>query len=628
MMSRIFDELKRRNVFRVAGVYAVVGWLLAQAAGVLENAYNMPGWFDTVVVSLLLLGFPVALVLAWAFEVTPEGIKLTANVAEGESIARKTGRKLDYAILGSVALIALMFIADRLTPSEELSAPAESVPKDALPAAAEKSVAVLPFLALSSGEDDGYFADGLTEEILNSLATLPDLLVTARTSSFYFKDKDVSIGEIAKTLGVAHVVEGSVRRAGDKIRVTAQLIRTEDGFHLWSDTYDEQLEDIFEVQTDIAEKIAGSLSIYLDDREREALRLSGTRNVEAFKAFLKGNALYLKAHAGEAGVSLWDANENFERALALDPDYVAPAVEHHDAYAHYLMDGPDGGFVKESRGRAPASEEEALERLLADLDLAVRNAPTPTVRVVAELNKALFSRSWDRMPSLLKQLRDEGAIEEVSGFEVWLANILLLNGEFDLARRLSDQKVKTDPLEPSIWSLRAGMFIALGDFDAGEEAIERGRTRAGDHPWLRGDELYLAVARRDREKVVALLKRPEENRPGADWREAYLSAVEGDYDRATLLADEIEEADPWPEEQLLRVYHETGDRIRARALTRKIDALTVGPAIFARTITVTVNMLFFDLADAPNFTARLEEARIDPAIFRPMPRLSVGAEEE
>lgn len=461
-MDKFLKELRRRNVFRVAGVYAVVGWLLAQAAVVLETSLGFPGWFDGVVVGFLLIGFPVAMVLAWAFEMTPEGVKPTRNVGEGEAIAPKTGRKLDYAIVIGLALVAVLIVADRITDNlsnEKATRTAErddTAPtatraendvdeSEARPEAAnanvsapEKSVAVMPFIALSSGEDDGYFADGLTEEILNSLAALPDLLVTARTSSFYFKDKDVPVTEIAKKLGVAHVVEGSVRRAGDKIRVTAQLIRASDGFHLWSNTYDAQLEDVFQIQSDVAEKVAGALSIYLDDEQREALAASGTRNVEAFKAFLKGRALLNQAHAGETGVSLWDANEEFERAMALDPKYVAPAISHHDSFAHYLMDGPDSDFLKEPDGRAPTSEDEARRRLLADLDLAIDNARTPTERIVGRLNRAFFSPTWTRMPGLIEQFREEGSIEEAGALDIWLTVILSLNGEFETLRRHYD----------------------------------------------------------------------------------------------------------------------------------------------------------------------------------------------
>ncbi len=221
---KFFEELKRRNVIRVAGLYAVVGWLLAQAAVLLEGSLALPAWFDAVVVCLLLIGFPIALILAWAFELTPEGVKLTANVTEGESIAPRTGRKLDYTIIAGLALVVVVVIADRLAPasfdaSGARSASAAAAHREGAAessslqageerseaarlegrggAASQKSVAVLPFVSLSSGEDDGYFADGLTEEIINALTTLPDLLVTARTSAFHFKGKDEPVPEIA-----------------------------------------------------------------------------------------------------------------------------------------------------------------------------------------------------------------------------------------------------------------------------------------------------------------------------------------------------------------------------------------------------------------------------------------------
>jgi len=624
----LFAELKRRNVFRVGIAYGVVAWFIIQAADIMLANFGAPGWVFKSVVGLLALGFPLALFLSWAYELTPEGVKKSADVAPAESATPRTGRRIDRVILiGAMAVIAVLVIERVWFAGRGADGAPGSVASEAgvqMQPAVEKSVAVLPFDSLSDDPEQGYFADGLTEEILNSLTALPELLVTARTSSFYFKDKDVPVPEIAETLGVGHIVEGSVRRAGDNIRVTAQLIRASDGFHLWSETYDAQLEDVFQIQTDVAEKIAGALSIYLNDEQREALAASGTRNVEAFRAYLKGRALSSQTHSSEPGVSLWDANEEFERAMAFDQKYAAPAIAHHDAYAHYLMDGPDGAYIKAPEGRGPSSAEDARRRLLADLDRAIDNARTPTERIVGRLNKAFFSPTWTRMPGLIEQLREEGAIEEAAALDIWLTAILSLNGEFEMLRRLYDYHIKTDPLHGGNWSSRAAILSALGEFDAAEDTIERGRAMAGDHPWLHDDELFLAIARRDKNAVLALLRRPAPR--GSDWRAAYLAAVEGDYQRATALADKIDAEDPWPQQQLLRVYNETGDAARAGALTKRIDDLAAGPAIFGRTIAISHNMLFFDLADAPNFAARLEEAGIDPASFRPMPRLSTRAD--
>ena len=347
----LFEELKRRHVFRVAGVYAVAGWLLAQAAIVLETSLKLPDWFDSVVVSFLLLGLPVALILAWAFEMTPEGVKLTANVAEGESIAPKTGRKLDYAILGGVALIAVMFVYDRMTPEPFVTPPSAApqgeektlhpeerreasrhegrteeaatrsvagVSKDA----PDASIAVLPFADLSPAKDQEYFSDGMAEEILNVLAKVEGLTVAARTSSFAFRGQEtLGIPAIAKELGVRHILEGSVRKSGDAIRITAQLIDSKSDAHLWSQTFDRKLtaENIFALQDEIAGAIVGAL--------RDRIRLSPgtaapaaeaakpTTDLSAYDLYLQARALYQRREQIEEAEAL------LGKAVMRDPDF-------------------------------------------------------------------------------------------------------------------------------------------------------------------------------------------------------------------------------------------------------------------------------------------------------------------
>jgi TolB-like protein len=230
------------------------------------------------------------------------------------------------------------------------------------PGVPQASVAVLPFVALSSGVDDGYFADGLTEEIINALSPLPDLLVTARTSAFYFKARNVPIPEIAVALGVAHVVEGSVRRSGEKARITAKLVRAADGFQLWSETYDHSLGDPFSVQTRIAESVAEALGVLLDERRRSLMDTVGVRDVETFVAFQRGVKLFDRAHNEGPMLSvLADANAEFDKAIARKQDFAQAYFYHADLYAHFLIDAvpgkppgftsPDGLSVTASRGR-------------------------------------------------------------------------------------------------------------------------------------------------------------------------------------------------------------------------------------------------------------------------------------
>jgi len=626
----LFTELKRRNVFRVGIAYGVVAWFIIQAADIMLANFGAPGWVFKSVVGLLALGFPLALFLSWAYELTPEGVKKSADVAPAESATPRTGRRIDRVILvGALAVIAVMGVERVWFAGRGADGAPGSVASEAgvqMQPAVEKSVAVLPFADLSRTGDQAWFVDGLTEEILNSLARLPELKVSARTSSFRFRQTDRDIRAIAEALDVANVVEGSVRRIDEQLRVTVQLIRAADGFHLWSETYDRTTDDLFDVQRDVAEKIAVTLDVFLDSTTRERMFATGTRNVEAFQAFLQGQDLLMRVHADEPGISLWDANEHLERALALDPGYVAAALSHQDAFAHYLMDGPSSGFLGDSDGRSPATEQEALRRLMADIDRAIENAPTPATQATAQLIKVFFSSDWTRMPGLLAQLESESAIAEASNVEIWLANILAINGDAGLRRMLSDYEMETNPFGAGPWSNRVSLEISKGEFEKAELAIKRGRQHVGDHPWLRDDELHLAIARRDQDAVLALLPAPDDEPRERDWRAAYYHAVQGDYDTALQIAEEIDSTDTWPEERLLLVYHETGDRDRARDLVARIDALTAGPVILARAVSVMANMLFFDLADAPNFAARLAEAEIDPASFRPMPRLSAPAD--
>ena len=254
-MSSLFSELKRRNVVRVGIAYIVLSWVALQLGDILFDMFETPAWVGKTLAALLLLGFPFACLFAWAFEMTPEGVKKTAEVDRSTSITHSTGRKLDFVIIGALVVALGYFVWER----QELGEPSVEV-------ALEKSIAVLPFVNLSSDEEHEWFADGLTEEILNSLARTPDLLVASRTSSFQYKGQNTDVSEIAAALGVAHILEGSVRRSGNRLRVTAQLIRAHDGFHLWSETFDREPEDVLAVTdgADVVEELDAFLAGQVD----------------------------------------------------------------------------------------------------------------------------------------------------------------------------------------------------------------------------------------------------------------------------------------------------------------------------------------------------------------------------
>jgi TolB-like protein len=259
----------------------------------------------TLVTVLVLIGFPLALIVAWAFELTPEGIKREAEVDRTDSITRVTGRKFDFAIIGLLAVAVVYFAVDKfiLEVEPEQTEVTAALVLSAQPIAQEKSIAVLPFVNMSPDPDNEYFSDGLSEEILNRLAQVPNLRVAGRTSSFQFKGENRDLREIGERLGVAHVLEGSVRRQGNQVRITAQLIASSDGSHLWSQTYDRTLDDVFVIQDEIAEEVVGALDIVLDEEARRRMQQAGVRNVDAFVAFQRGNEASNRAH-GEVDDSL------------------------------------------------------------------------------------------------------------------------------------------------------------------------------------------------------------------------------------------------------------------------------------------------------------------------------------
>src|SRR5438477_5041159 len=280
-MNNFFAELKRRHVYKVAIAYGVVAWLLMQVASQIFPFFEIPNWAVRLVVLLLIIGFPVALILAWAFELTPEGLKRTA-VADATSAPRSRSRAWIYVVLIAGALSAGLFFLGRFTASTKQSVSAE---------VSSKSIAVLPFDNLSSDKENAYFASGIQDEIITRLAKIADLKVISRTSTQQYQSKPGNLSEIAKQLGVANILEGSVQRIADQVRVNVQLIRVASDSHLWADTYDRKLIDIFGVESEVAKAIADALQLKLTGGEQQALAVKPTNNSEAYDAYLRGLAL-------------------------------------------------------------------------------------------------------------------------------------------------------------------------------------------------------------------------------------------------------------------------------------------------------------------------------------------------
>ena len=382
--------LGRRKVVQWGLAYSATAWTLLQG---LEYASETFHWAEPVrqlTTLIAVMGLPVVVVVAWY------------HGDRGNQRVKRT----EVFILAALFLVGgiLLWRYEPVQKGEYAetgeATPAGSTALTAVPAA---SVAVLPFAALSSGQDDAYFADGLTDEIINALSALPDVLVTARTSAFYFKGKEVPVPEIARVLGVAHVVEGSLRRSGDKVRITAQLIRAADGFHLFSQTYDYTEGEDFAVQTQIAESVAAALGVLLDERKRGLMSVAGVRDVQAFVAFQQGVQLFDRAHnEGPLLSTLEQANAAFDIAIARHPDFAQAHFYHADLFAHLLIDhaparGPD---ITLGDGTGVA---EAARRLLADLDAAYRSERDGSQRRVIQVLRTTITADWRHLEERIVQ---------------------------------------------------------------------------------------------------------------------------------------------------------------------------------------------------------------------------------
>jgi len=323
-MSNFFGELKRRNVYKVAIAYAIVAWLLIQAASILFPTFEAPAWVMKVFVSAVILGFPVALIFAWAFEITPEGIKRAEDVSPAESITHHTGRKLIWitVILAIMATGLFIYQVSRM----KTALPRSTVAPDSI---AEKSIAVLPFENLSRDPDNAFFTDGVQDQILTNLAQIADLKVISRTSVMQYKTGvQRNLREIGQQLGVAHVVEGSVQRAGNRVRVNAQLIDAGHDAHMWAQTYDRELADVFAIQSEIAKAIADQLQAKLSPNEKKAIDQPPTSDVTAFDLYSRGKTLILTTSFSAMGASnLRQAISLLDQAVARDPSFFLAQCE-------------------------------------------------------------------------------------------------------------------------------------------------------------------------------------------------------------------------------------------------------------------------------------------------------------
>ena len=603
-----FEELKRRNVFRVAIGYVITAWLLLQIVDLVLENINAPDWVMQVFMLALAIGFPLAIFFAWAFEMTPEGVKKESQVDRSSSITPQTGHKLDRSIILILVIALAWFAWDRFGSSPSATAPTEAQTAPTTETISDqtevaKSIAVLPFVAMSSGPDDEYFADGLTEEILNSLAQLPELLVTARTSAFSFKGQDINVQEIASALGVKHIVEGSVRRSGERLRVTAQLIRAEDGFHLWSENYDSTSEDTISVQEDIAEKIADAMNVVMNDAKRELMRNVGLRDVEAFISYQKGTEMYRRAH-GEIDqiTGLQRANEYYETVIDRVPDFSPAYLDHSDLFIHILMD-ESTGFT--AAGVSPEMKETAYQNAEKDLQASLQNAGTAAIRDNAEFDLAFLNGNWRGITGKLEKVLNNTGCKTSSWFDAFAP----VFGYGQQAIRYQSEQIVCDPLQSALWLSLVRTKTWMGDYAGAIDTANQANQIAPGN-WLDIALILALTANGEFEEAKKILAARIEDRNQAMVYEIMLSAARNDAPRANeLFAEMLQQSDLSGFDRLL-TYAWVGDREAANQLAGTIDQHRVGP------LSLSIIALWctcgspWDLSATPNFAATLEEANL------------------
>ena len=450
MSDSFFAELKRRNVFRVSIAYIIMAWLLLQVVDIVASIINAPDWVSQSILLFLGIGFPIAIFLAWAFELTPDGIKREKDVDRTQSITSKTGRRLDYMIIGVLVVAVAWLGFDKLAPD------APSEPGETVAAVTDESpsIAVLPFTNMSADADSAYFSDGLADTLLHMLAQIKELRVAARTSSFQFRDQSMDVADIGAQLNVATLLEGSVQRSGDKIRITAQLIDVSNGYHLWSGNFDRELDDVFSIQDEIAAEVVAALKLSLLGNAAESLQVHSTDNFEAYTQYL----LAVSDLENNTYESITSSINHLRNAIELDANY-APAytllsTAYYSLYSTGAM-GTDEGIAKTRAAAARALElspgsSRALSMLgLAELDdgnkdaaeqlllKAIKNGPNDTFALG---NYAFFLSTESRPVESIEILR---------------------------------RTIRRDPLSARAHQLLTNNFIGLRRFDEAIVSAER-----------------------------------------------------------------------------------------------------------------------------------------------------------
>ena len=498
-----FGELKRRNVYKVAVAYAVVSWLLVQAASILFPTFEAPPWVMKVFVAVLVLGFPIALIFSWAFEITSEGIKRESEVDPGKSIAPRTGRRI-VGLTMVLAVVAAALFAFQLLRSKILTTATGSVASIAS-TISSKSVAVLPLVNTSGDPSNEYFSDGLSEELIAVLAKIPDLKVIGRSSSFLFKGKSGDSGAIGQKLGVAHLIEGSVRKQGDRVRIVAELINAADGRSIWSETYDRELKDVFAVQEEIAKSVAEQMKVKLLGEKARSDAVPSNRNPAAHNAILQSD-FYFQQQTAE---SIQKAISFAQEAVRLDPNYALAYAKLSQAWRQY-----GASFAVDNTEKAYEEARVAAEKgasLAPDL-VEVRKAigwvsMTPALDFRAAEKE--FRRALELAPG------DAGAKNALS-------YSLGAQGRLAEAEQTCREALLLDPLVTTLWYNLGRLAVAAGRYQDAEQMFRKGLEI---QPHAARFHAYLAALDILQKNPTAALQEAQLE-PDGFWREYALALVQ------------------------------------------------------------------------------------------------------
>jgi TolB-like protein len=460
----LIAELKRRNVFRVSLAYLALGWIVTQVTSTVAPMLHLPPWIGPVVLWIGVIGFPFVVMFAWIYELTPEGLRRESEVDRNASVTHVTARRLDYAVIALLAVAIGLYGWGQFRPAARVQSPVVVQPAPTATsndAIVDRSVAVLPFVDMSAGKDQEYFADGISEELLNMLAKVPELRVIARTSSFSFKGKEADIAEIARKLNVANVLEGSVRTSGDKVRITAQLIRASDSSHLWSETYDRQLDDVFAVQDEIAAAVVAQLKVSLLGAAPKAR----STDPKAYAVFLQ--AREVTRHYNPAAFE--QAAALYNQALAIDPTY-APAW---NGLALVYFGQMDLGVL---------TIEQGLPLGRAAVNKALEHDPS---YAPAYANLALFEGLVERDYAAAAAHLEQGLELDPTNLEIIgvASSVARRLGRLELAIGLADYVVSRDPVNVDAYDGLGLAYRYNGQLDESIAAYRKLLSLAPDSGW-------------------------------------------------------------------------------------------------------------------------------------------------